>query len=113
MERLRGYAIIIMVGVLTGLGFLVEGCGGGTDPYGRGSMAIVCKPGERVLVGLYAQPGLKLELLDTITETTRYDGLRTGTWRLQLGLPDSMYIFKARTIGLAADKTDTFSIYEW
>jgi len=114
MERLRVYAIIAIVGVLTGVGFLVGGCSGSTDPYDRASLVVVCNPGDRIILGLWepnAQQGSAAIVRDTVTATNRYDALQTGTWKVAALLMKPEGEWRIRTLTLKAGQCDTFNIY--
>jgi len=114
MERLRVYAIIIMVGVLAGLVFLVGGCSGSTDPSGQETaVVVVCRLGDTVQVNMNLEVDmLGSQLSDIIMTTTSYTGLRPGTWRTSTArLSDGKLTWKTHSVVLKRGQIATINAY--
>lgn len=117
MERLRGYAIITMVGVLVGLGFLVEGCGGSsgsTGPDGQEtSVVVICNPGDSVQFHMNLEGSGTTNLSDFIKGTTTYTGLRPGTWNTFVAYvtKDNVTKWKNRSVVLEPGQITTVNVY--
>jgi len=114
MERLRVYAIIAIVGVLTGVGFLVGGCSGSTDPSGQETaVVVICNPGDNVQFQMNLEGSETTNLSDIIKGTTAYKGLRPGTWNAYIAYvtKDSAARWKNRSVVLKPGQIATINIY--